>query len=306
MRVTETTRATTLLTAIEQQMTAMNTLNEELATGYKVNEPSDDPVATGAILRTNSYIAELNENASVINTAQNFSQAASTAMSDSSSILSDVQTAAVQAANGTESASDLQALGSEVNQDLNALTQDANSQFEGQYLFSGTKTDTAPIAVTRDSEGNIQDITYQGSDTDLTFPVGQGRSSPASVTAQAAYMNVLSAVESFRNDLNNMQGLSTADQQTALSNDLSAINAAQSSFTAQAAEVGSYQSQLTSLSTQTQTSLTNAQSILSNYQDADVAQVSVNLQTAQTLYQAIVSSGASQMQQADLFSYLTA
>ena len=164
-----------------------------------------------------------------------------------------------------------------MNQDLESLVQDANSQFEGSYLFSGTKTDTAPIAVTRDAQGNIQNITYQGSDTDVTYPVGQGRTAPVSVTAQAAYMNVLTAVKQLRDDLNNTQGLSSQDQQTALSNDLGAINTAQNSFTAQAAEVGSYQSQLTSLSTQMQTSLTNAQAILSNYQDADIAQISVQL-----------------------------
>ena len=305
MRITEQTRASLFLRGIDQHSTALYTLNEELSTGKKVNEPSDDPVATGAIMRTNSYIAGLNENISVINSAQSFSQAASTALSDSTSILSDVQTAATQAANGTESASNLQALGAQLNQNLESLVRDANSQFEGSYLFSGTKTDTAPIAVTRDSQGNIQDVTYQGSDTGVTYPVGQGRSSAVSVTAQAAYMNVLTAVKQLRDDLNNTQGLSSQDQQTALSSDLSAVKTAQSSFLAQAAEVGSYQSQLTSLSSQMQTSLTNAQSILSNYQDADMAQISVDLQSAQTAYQAIVSSGASQMQQANLFSYLT-
>ncbi len=267
--------------------------------------PSDNPVAAGAIMRLNTYIADLNENASVISTAQSVSQSASTAMSDSTSILSDVQTAATQAANGTESASQLQALGTQVNQYLDSLVQDANSQFEGSYLFSGTKAGTAPIAVTRDSQGNIQDITYQGSDTAATYPVGQGRSSPASVTAQAAYMNVLTAVKQLRDDLNNTQGLSSQDQQAALSSDLGAVTAAQSSFTSQAAEVGSYQSLLTSLSTQTQTSLTNAQSTLGDYQDANNAQISVELQSAQTAYQALVSSGANQMQQPDLFSYLT-
>ena len=61
---------------------------------------------------------------------------------------------------------------------------------------------------------------------------------------------------------------------------------------AQAAEVGSYQSLLTSLSTQMQTSLTNAQTTLANLQDVNTAQISVQLQSAQTAYQAIVSYGS--------------
>ncbi len=305
MRITEQTNVSLLLQGINQYSSAINTLSQELSTGMAVNEPSDDPVATGAIMRTNTYIADLNENVSVINTAQSVSQAASSAMSNSTSILSDVQTAATEAANGTNSAAQLQALGTQVNQDLDSLVQDANTQFEGNYLFSGTATNTAPIAVTTDSQGNIQEITYQGSDTQVTYPVSQSRSSPASVTAQAAYMNVLTAVKQLRDDLNNTQGLSSQAQATALSNDLGAITAAQTSFTGQAAEVGSYQSLLTSLSTQMQTSLTNAQTTLANLQDANTAQISVQLQSAQTAYQAIVSSEANQMQAPDLFSYLT-
>jgi flagellar hook-associated protein 3 FlgL len=305
MRITEQTRAALLVQGLDQYSTTLNTLSQELATGKKVNQPSDDPVATAAIMRTNTYIADLNENLSVINSAQSFSQSASTVMSTSSSTLSNVQTLATQACNGTESASNLQALGTQVNQYLESLVQDANSQLDGSYLFSGTATDTAPIAVTRDAQSNIQGITYQGSDTGLTYPVSQDRSSAVSVTAQAAYMNVLAAVKQLRDDLDNTQGLSSANQQAALSNDLSAINAAQSSFTAQAAEVGTYQSQLTALSSQMQNSLTNAQSILSNYQDANMAQISVQLQSAQMQYQAIVVAGAQQMQQPDLFNYLT-
>ena len=95
-------------------------------------------------------------------------------MGNSTTILSDVQTAATEAANGTNSAAQLQALGTQVNQDLDSLVQDANTQFEGDYLFSGTATNTAPIAVTRDAQGNIQEITYQGSDTEVTYPVEPG------------------------------------------------------------------------------------------------------------------------------------
>ena len=83
MRITEQTRTTLLLQGIDLHSSTLNTLNEELSTGKKVNQPSDDPVATGAIMRTNTYIADLNENISVVNSAQSFSQSASTALSDS-------------------------------------------------------------------------------------------------------------------------------------------------------------------------------------------------------------------------------
>jgi len=54
-----------------------------------------------------------------------------------------------------------------------------------------------------------------------------------------------------------------------------------------------------------QTSLTNAQTTLANLQDVNTAQVSVQLQSAQTAFQALVSTEANQMQAPSLFSYLT-
>ena len=121
-------------------------------------------------MNTNDYIADINQNISNVNAAEAFAQAASTSLSNSTTIISNVQQLAVQGANGTESASDLQALGTQVNEDLESLVQNANSQFGGSYMFSGTDTNTAPIAVTRDAQGNIQSVTYQGSDNEMEYP----------------------------------------------------------------------------------------------------------------------------------------
>ena len=306
MRIADMTSATQLIQSINLQSSNMSSLEQQLSTGYKVNQPSDDPAAAGQIMNTNDYIADINQNISNVNAAEAFAQAASTSLSNSTTIISNVQQLAVQGANGTESASDLQALGAQVNEDLESLVQNANSQFGSSYMFSGTATNTAPIAVTRDAQGNIQSVTYQGSDNEMEIPISQGSTAPVSVTANQAYVNsgLLGAVTQLRNDLNNTQGLSSQDQQQALSNDLNTLNTAQTAFLAQAAEVGSYQSQFTSLGQQLQTTLTQAQTIVASYQDADAAQVSVQLQTAQTVYQAVISAASQLLQQKDIFSYL--
>jgi len=57
-----------------------------------------------------------------------------------------VQELVVQASNGSESASDLQSTQDEVNQLKDAIKQEANTQYNGQYVFSGTATGTEPYS----------------------------------------------------------------------------------------------------------------------------------------------------------------
>ena len=59
MRITEQTNVSLLLQGINQYSSAINTLGRSFPPGCESNQPSDDPVATGAIMRTNTYIADL-------------------------------------------------------------------------------------------------------------------------------------------------------------------------------------------------------------------------------------------------------
>ena len=50
----------------------------------------------------------------------------------------------VQAGQRHHTQSDLNASAAEVNQLIDAIKQEANTQYNGQYMFSGTSTGTAP------------------------------------------------------------------------------------------------------------------------------------------------------------------
>ncbi len=69
---------------------------------------------------------------------------ASSAMSNMNDIAQRVRELVVQAANGTNNQSDLNTIALEVEQLTESIKQDANTQYAGQYVFSGTATTTAP------------------------------------------------------------------------------------------------------------------------------------------------------------------
>jgi len=305
MRVTEEMRTGNLLRNITSHSERLSRLYEKLATQQEVTRPSDNPVATSSIMRLDAHLKALGETTKAIDAAQGFLDAASDTLERASDALARARTLAVQAANGTLSASDRSAIAAEVNQILESLVQCANEMHEDRYLFSGTKTDTPPIAVTRDSDGLIQGFSYQGSDGALAFPLGRSRQIEVSVNGQAAFLDsdVLEAVKSFRDHLLNDEGLTEEETAAALRDDLSRLTVAQQDLLHTAGEVGSRVTHLDMIGEQTDRAITRATDALSDFRDADAAQIAFELQREETILQALLNA-AGRIMNVSLMDYL--
>jgi flagellar hook-associated protein 3 FlgL len=160
--------------AIAQQMQTLNRLQEEVATGTRVNRASDDPIAAFQVLTLNSS----NQAASTyINNVGNVS----TDMDQCSSSLQSIDDALVrckqlltQAASQTYSPSNVQAVGEEIDSLLEQAVSDANTKSMGRYIFGGTDSSTQPYAIQRDTGGRIVSVTYVGSDHPSKVTVAPG------------------------------------------------------------------------------------------------------------------------------------
>src|SRR5689334_4538353 len=123
---------------IEQQSALARTQNQ-VATGNRVNNASDDPIAAVRILdltRTQSESDQYGKNSDIARGRLNEEEQA---LSDSTSMLQSVRDLIVQAANTeTLSDSDRKAIAAELSQKLEQLTAIANRKdSNGDYLFSG-------------------------------------------------------------------------------------------------------------------------------------------------------------------------
>ena len=83
------------------------------------------------------------------------------------SMLQRAQELTVQASNGAESATDLSSTADEIDQLADAIKQEANTQYNGQYIFSGTASTTQPYST---ATGD----TYQGNTAAVTRQIGPG------------------------------------------------------------------------------------------------------------------------------------
>lgn len=158
----------------------------QLSTGKNILSPSDDPGASTRILNLNQVIETTNQyqrNADFAETRLSVEESVLTGIGD---ILQRVRELAVQASSDTNSASDRNTIAIEVRASLDSLIQLSNSiDANGEYLFSGFKTDTEPFS--HDGLGNFS---YAGDQGQRNLQIGPKRQVASSDAGSEVFMKV--------------------------------------------------------------------------------------------------------------------
>ncbi|MHC4270928.1 MAG: flagellar hook-associated protein FlgL [Planctomycetota bacterium] len=146
-------------------------LQEQASTGSKVNRPSDDPGSAYNILGFNTDQSYIENYIKTLSDAQN-TLVASTASIDAmkSSITNVIEI--ISGVTGTSSQNNILLEG--VDNALEELLMWANSDYQGQHLFSGGDSATQPYVVQRNEDGRITSVTYQGGDVERRVEVAPG------------------------------------------------------------------------------------------------------------------------------------
>jgi flagellar hook-associated protein 3 FlgL len=156
------------VTAMQTRQSEMANTQLQLATGKKNLTPSDDPVAATRVLNLNQVIettAQYQRNADFASSRLSLEE---TVLSDVSNVLQRARELSVRAVNDSLSAGDRQAIAVEIRINIDALVQLANSKdANGEYLFSGYKTDTIPFS--DDGSGNYS---YAGDQGEKRLQIG--------------------------------------------------------------------------------------------------------------------------------------
>jgi flagellar hook-associated protein 3 FlgL len=266
----------TLLYDLQNVTTQLSTSEQELSSGYKLNQPSDDPYAASQALKLRADLASNQQYQGNVSNANAWQSVADTALGD--------------IGDSVQRARDL------VIQLIDSIKTDANTQYAGRYIFSGTATDTQPY-----QQGSVD--TYAGNTASITREIGAGVqvsiNQPGSSIIGDASSGLLATLRAIVNDLNsgNTTALSTTD--------LNAIDAANDSLLNARAQVGALSDRLTTATNRLQQTEQSTTQLLSNVQDADMTQVMVKFSTQQAAYQAALRAGA-QIIQPSLMDFLTA
>ena len=156
--------------ALLDQQAQVSKTQLQLSTGKQIVTPSDNPTASVQILQLQQSIDVKNTYQTNIGFAQSSLGAEDSALSSGTDLLQRIRELAVQANNGTVSATDLHSISQEVQQDLNGFLGLANSRDgNGNYLFSGNSTGTKPFSQ------NVGVFSYAGDQGQRTIQIGENR-----------------------------------------------------------------------------------------------------------------------------------
>lgn len=143
-------RVTSTIPSIEFNMQqteqAVATAVRQLSTGQRVNQPSDDPAAAGAMVRSLATSSKVDQYTSNVTTVLAQMQTADSSISNMVSALNSAITAGTAGGNGTYSAAQIQSFVAQVQNALTNVISAANASYQGIYLFGGSANTSAPFA----------------------------------------------------------------------------------------------------------------------------------------------------------------
>jgi len=167
--------------ALNLHSEAMARLQEQAATGSRVNRASDDPSAAYRILGLNSQQRSLNNYMDNLSEMIGTLEVTSTVIEDVISVLADVRTQVTQIIGGIYDEESQKRIAEGVNDSLEQAVSLTNTKYMNEYLFGGGKSTSLPYAVER-SNGEVTAVTYQGSSSNRNMEVAPG------LTASALYI----------------------------------------------------------------------------------------------------------------------
>ncbi len=279
MRV-DPTYVSNLVDSLDRSQANEQQLTSELSSGVSITSLSQNPTASGQNVLLLNQIQQDDSFTRSSNLVTGQLQVADSTLGSVVSELTQAISLATAANNGTMNASDVKSIGNQISGILNEVQSLANTNYQGQYVFSGGQTSTSPFST---STGASPATTTYSGDNDINYlDTPNGQKIQLNVPGSQIFLGT--GANSVFGALNNL----VADYSSGAVNTLQAVSDTEALGTAmnyvsqQRVTVDNSITQLTAASeavTGDQTQLTTAQT---NLMQADIAQVSTQLSLSET------------------------
>ncbi len=172
-RVTQALSARAAQFNVQRSFARVFKSQQALASGKRIQKPSDDPSAISRLLFFKQRAKELDRFSANTSEGQTFVESAASNLQALSARVADVRERVVQGLNGALSTADRRTIANEIDGILQDIIALANSRIGERYLFGGTASDVQPFALLTDPSGQ-QRVVYQGNDDTLLAEIGPG------------------------------------------------------------------------------------------------------------------------------------
>jgi len=310
VRVTNSMLSKSFLRDLNRNQSNLKKINSQLASGKEISRPSDDPYKVARSMQLNSDIkaaTQYNEN---IKDTTNWLDTTDTALQQLENSFQRIRELMVSSGDAAYGVDEKKAIKDEINEKVNEIAQILNTNFDGKYIFGGTKVNSKPVIVGSDVTGNNK--LYFGSSegtiitdpsesnevkmlaSDLMVEISQGVTMKYNVSAteilefgeEPNKVNVMNLLTDITNSLDSEDSSEVAGKL------LGQMDSTISNLLKIMSEVGSKQNRMESAATQNEDQILNLKDVLSKTEDIDFAEKTIEATVAQTVYMASLQVSA--------------
>jgi flagellar hook-associated protein 3 FlgL len=196
MRVTDSFRYRSVILDLNRSRERMTALQEQLATGKRINRPSDAPIDASISMRLRTVLESNLQFDRINDDATAFLSTTEGTLEDINSIILDIRDLNIQAANDATSPRD--DLADQLDLMLQSLMEVANTRFQGKYIFAGTKTLSVPFTVNTSVQNGLDTgdiVDYHGNDDNFRRQLNENTAVDVNITGAQLFKDSASGGE---------------------------------------------------------------------------------------------------------------
>jgi len=284
MRVTNKMMVQNMAWQLNSSMSRMSELSEQLSTGKKFSRPSQDPVGTVFSMRARNDLGINDQFRDNVRAAQDWLNLTDNAMNNMGETIHRSRELMTQAASDIHSAGGLQSIAREVEELRDGIMELANTRLGDRFIFGGQRTTEPPLERVVGEDGEVQYL-YNGDEGPITV-------SPAPGTEVDINMNAARVFQPFIEELEQFIGLLEEGDVEGISEQIGSIDDKHNDFLSLWAEVGANARRMDLSEERILDQDVYLQKVLSDAEDAEIAEVISHLKMEENVYRSALAAGA--------------
>lgn len=142
MRITNTMMTNNILTNVNRNRKTMSLLEQQLASGKKIQRASENPIVASRALKFRTTISQISQYKTNTEDAMSWLEVTEQSISNTTDILKRVRYLSVQGSNDPLTTENRESIISEIKELKKQLENEGNVSYAGRYMFTGYQTDS--------------------------------------------------------------------------------------------------------------------------------------------------------------------
>lgn len=286
IRITDLGMSASRMSWIDQGKARVSAAEQEIATGRRINRPSDNPSESARLMRHDLRLQRVSQFARNNDNAKLWIGSADQALQTGANYLERARTLAVQAGNDTLGTEELRAIADDIRSIGQGMLAMSNTKISGRAIFAGTADTTGAYDPTGTYIGDTGEVT-RALDTDETVVVGYRGPDVFGVSDPGDPMN-----GNVFEMLGALADAIEAGDTAQIRAGMEAVDTAMSRIGVIQGRVGAASQQLDAAEFRQGAERLNTEEHISKIRDVDIAEAVIRLRSAEMSYEATMSATA--------------